>query len=137
MGVLDEIKEAIIAMKKTETPELTQKALNEGLDAEEILNKALIPAMATVGDQYEKGTKFIPEIAPYFWRDIDGSGRVIFLYLLFIRHPNYDYAIHRSRQAELDGEVAYAESPVATPLPHGVSLRIFLAIRFGPVHESA
>lgn len=62
MGVLDEIKEAIIAMKKTETPELTQKALDEGLDAEEILNKALIPAMATVGDQYEEGIKFIPEM---------------------------------------------------------------------------
>jgi 5-methyltetrahydrofolate--homocysteine methyltransferase len=62
VDLLDEIKECIIAMKKTETPGLTQKALNEGLDAEEILNKALIPAMATVGNQYESGEKFIPEM---------------------------------------------------------------------------
>jgi len=62
MGVLDEIKESIIAMKKTESPGLTQKALDEGLDAEEILDKALVPAMDTVGKQYEEGTKFIPEM---------------------------------------------------------------------------
>lgn len=62
MGVLDEIKECIIAMKKTETPALTQKALDEGLEAEEILNNALIPAMAIVGQEYEEGKKFIPEM---------------------------------------------------------------------------
>jgi len=62
MGILDEIKESIIAMKKTEAIEFTQKAIDEGLAAEEVLNKALIPAMSTVGDQYEEGIKFIPEM---------------------------------------------------------------------------
>lgn len=62
MGVLDEVKESIVAMKKTEAPVLTQKALDEGLDAQEILNKGLVPAMDTVGKQYESGEKFIPEM---------------------------------------------------------------------------
>ena len=41
---------------------LTQKALNEGLNAEEVLNKALIPAMNVVGEQYERGERYIPEM---------------------------------------------------------------------------
>ncbi len=62
MSILDEIKESIIAMQREKTRELTQKALDEGIDADTILHKSLIPAMYTVGREYEEGIKFIPEI---------------------------------------------------------------------------
>ncbi len=62
MSILDEIKDSIIAMQSERAKELTQKALDEGLDADVILHKSLIPAMNKVGQEYEEGIKFIPEI---------------------------------------------------------------------------
>jgi 5-methyltetrahydrofolate--homocysteine methyltransferase len=62
MSILDDIKDSIINMKRERTKELTQQALDEGLDAETILHKSLVPAMDTVGKEYEEGIKFIPEI---------------------------------------------------------------------------
>ena len=62
MGILDDIKQSIIEMKRDRARELTQQALDEGLDADKILHESLIPAMDTVGKEYEEGVKFIPEI---------------------------------------------------------------------------
>lgn len=62
MSLLDEIKDSIISMKRDLAKELTQKALEEGIEAGEILHSSLIPAMDTVGKEYEEGIKFIPEI---------------------------------------------------------------------------
>jgi 5-methyltetrahydrofolate--homocysteine methyltransferase len=62
MAILDEIRESIIGMKRDLARELTQQALDEGLEAEKILHESLIPAMDTVGQEYEQGIKFIPEI---------------------------------------------------------------------------
>jgi len=62
MSLLDEIKDSIISMKRDLARELTQKALDEGIDAGVILHSSLIPAMDTVGKEYEEGIKFIPEI---------------------------------------------------------------------------
>ena len=59
--VLEAIKQSIINMEDQKAVELTHKALG-GSSAEEVLNKALIPAMELVGDQYERGEKFIPEM---------------------------------------------------------------------------
>jgi methylmalonyl-CoA mutase cobalamin-binding domain/chain len=42
--------------------ELTKKALDEGLSADEILEKALIPAMAAVGEKYSKKEIFVPQM---------------------------------------------------------------------------
>ena len=42
--------------------ELTEKALEEGIDVEDLLNKTLIMAMRTVGSQFESGEIFIPEM---------------------------------------------------------------------------
>lgn len=61
-GILEEIKDSIISMKRDLARELTQKALDEGMEAGEILHSCLIPAMDTVGKEYEEGIKFIPEI---------------------------------------------------------------------------
>ena len=62
MSLLADIKEGIITMKREIVKELTQKALDEGVDAETILQKSLIPAMERVGKEYKEGIKFIPEI---------------------------------------------------------------------------
>jgi 5-methyltetrahydrofolate--homocysteine methyltransferase len=62
MSVLEKIKESIIAMQRERARELTQNALDEGIDAGTILHTSLIPAMDTVGKEYEEGIKFIPEI---------------------------------------------------------------------------
>jgi len=62
MSLLDEIKDSIISMKRDLARELTQKALDEGMEAGVILHSSLIPAMDTVGKEYEEGIKFIPEI---------------------------------------------------------------------------
>lgn len=60
--ILDEIKDSIISMKRDLARELTQKALDEGMEAGVILHSSLIPAMDTVGKEFEEGIKFIPEI---------------------------------------------------------------------------
>ena len=62
MSILEKIKDSIISMKRDLAKELTQKALDEGMDAGVILHSSLIPAMDTVGKEYEEGIKFIPEI---------------------------------------------------------------------------
>jgi len=59
--ILEEIKNSIVDMEDQKAADLTRKALAD-IPAEDVLNKALIPAMETVGSQYEQGVKFIPEM---------------------------------------------------------------------------
>jgi len=62
MAVLEDLKAAIVDMEVEKVAELTQKALDDGLAAEKILDEALVPAMAIVGEQYERGEKYVPEM---------------------------------------------------------------------------
>ncbi|MCF7792258.1 MAG: corrinoid protein [Victivallales bacterium] len=62
MSLLEDLKDAVIEMEDEKTPELTQKALDEGNTPEAILKKALVPAMDFVGDQFEKGKRYVPEM---------------------------------------------------------------------------
>src|SRR5690606_24961515 len=39
-----------------------EDAVDEGIAAEDILHQALIPAMAAVGQRYEEGACFVPEM---------------------------------------------------------------------------
>lgn len=57
MRILEDLEASVIKMEVEKTAELTQKVLDEGLGAEEILNKALIPAMDVVEEQYEHGKR--------------------------------------------------------------------------------
>jgi 5-methyltetrahydrofolate--homocysteine methyltransferase len=59
--ILESIKQSIIDMEDQKAVVLTRKAL-ESFPAEEILNRALVPAMERVGNDYEEGKKFIPEM---------------------------------------------------------------------------
>jgi len=61
MNILEEIKQSIVSMEEDKARQLTEKAISE-IDAEEILNRALIPALEIVGKEYEEGKKFIPEM---------------------------------------------------------------------------
>jgi methanogenic corrinoid protein MtbC1 len=42
--------------------ELCQRALGEGLKPQEILNRALIPGMAVIGEKFSRGQAFVPEM---------------------------------------------------------------------------
>jgi len=59
--LLEEIKLSIVNMEDHKAVELTRKALAQH-PADEILNRSLIPAMEIVGNEYELGNKFIPEM---------------------------------------------------------------------------
>jgi len=62
MDLLESIKESIIGMDRAKVVELTRKALAEGVKPEKLLYEALTPGMDIVGEEYEKGIKFIPEM---------------------------------------------------------------------------
>jgi len=62
MDLLGNIKQSIIGMDREKVVELTRKALDEGIKPERLLDEALTPGMDVVGQEYEKGIKFIPEM---------------------------------------------------------------------------
>lgn len=62
MAVLNEIGESILAYQPKKAEEYTQRALDEGKSAAEILNDGLIPAMDAVGKKYEAGEIYVPEM---------------------------------------------------------------------------
>jgi len=60
--MLDKIKQAVLAGEMEGIAELTNQALAQGIEAGEILNQALTPAMDIVGREYEDGDRYIPEM---------------------------------------------------------------------------
>ncbi len=62
MSVLDDISESIIDGNKNGAVEGVKKALDEGIAAGTILHEALIPAMTKVGELFEEGEYFVPEM---------------------------------------------------------------------------
>lgn len=62
MSLIEEIREAVIQGQAGVAVEKVQQALNEGESAEAILNQGLISAMQRVGQLFEEGTAFVPEM---------------------------------------------------------------------------
>lgn len=62
MQVLQELKQSVIEGSKTAAQDLTRQALDAGIPAAEILNDALMPAMAEVGALFERKECFVPEM---------------------------------------------------------------------------
>ena len=62
MVELSEIKESLVSMDAARTGELTKAAIDANISAEEILNKGLVAAMQVVGERFEKGEIFLPEL---------------------------------------------------------------------------
>lgn len=58
----EEIKTMIIKGDDDAIFELTKKALAANVPAGEILEKGLIPGLRKVGDLFEKGEYFLPEL---------------------------------------------------------------------------
>ncbi|QTA78985.1 Trimethylamine corrinoid protein 1 [Desulfonema limicola] len=53
---------ALIGCDMAKTTELVNLSLTQGIDAKDILNQGLIPAMDIVGQKMETGEMFIPEV---------------------------------------------------------------------------
>jgi 5-methyltetrahydrofolate--homocysteine methyltransferase len=59
---LDEIKMLVVGGKHKEIESLVQRAIQDGVDLDGIVNRALIPAMDVVGKRFEEGAIFVPEM---------------------------------------------------------------------------
>ena len=62
MDRIDSIYEAVLSGNQAVTEAETRAALEEGVDAETILYDGLVDAMREVGDQFEDGSCFVPEM---------------------------------------------------------------------------
>jgi len=60
--MLDGIREVVTSGRIGDAAEIVNTALVEGLSPEDILNGALIPAMDIVGEEYEAGDRYVPEM---------------------------------------------------------------------------
>jgi 5-methyltetrahydrofolate--homocysteine methyltransferase len=60
--ILKEIFELVIAGQRNDMPDKVKQALEEGIEAEEILNQSLVGAMREVGDRFERGEYYVPEM---------------------------------------------------------------------------
>ena len=60
--ILEQISTAIIEGDLDEISDLTDDALDEGLAADDILNKGLMPGMDHVGVEFRAGNMFVPEV---------------------------------------------------------------------------
>lgn len=59
---LTTIKQALIEGDDKQVADLTRRALDEGFSAESVLNDALIAGMGEVGELFEQGEYFVPEL---------------------------------------------------------------------------
>ena len=61
-AILKEIFELVIAGQRDVMPDKVKQALEEGIEAEEVLNQSLVGAMREVGDRFERGEYYVPEM---------------------------------------------------------------------------
>lgn len=62
MDALTQLQEYVIDGRRKEVIELTQQLIDEGRKPDEILYDGLLPGMKVVGDRFEEGEYFIPEM---------------------------------------------------------------------------
>jgi 5-methyltetrahydrofolate--homocysteine methyltransferase len=60
--ILEQISATIIKGDLDEIEDLTEDALDDGISAEDILNKGLMPGMDHVGVEFKAGNMFVPEV---------------------------------------------------------------------------
>jgi 5-methyltetrahydrofolate--homocysteine methyltransferase len=60
--ILEQISAAVIEGALDEIEDLTEDALDDGISAEDILNKGLMPGMDHVGIEFKAGNMFVPEV---------------------------------------------------------------------------
>ncbi|MFO7671077.1 MAG: corrinoid protein [Bacteroidales bacterium] len=59
---MDDLKNAVINGKRKDVMEIVPQLLEAGVDPVDMLEKALIPAMADVGERFKKNEIFVPEM---------------------------------------------------------------------------
>jgi len=59
---LNDIAKSLVDMDISRTEELTRTAIDAGTPATEILDKGLVAAMQVIGERFEKGEIFLPEL---------------------------------------------------------------------------
>jgi 5-methyltetrahydrofolate--homocysteine methyltransferase len=62
MTILDEIYNTTLRGKHKDMEDLVRKAVDAGEKPNDIINRALSPAMIEVGDKFEKGEYFMPDM---------------------------------------------------------------------------
>lgn len=60
--ILSKLSTAVIAGNFKDMTQLTQEAIDRGLDAQQILNEGLMPGMDHIGVQFRAGNVFVPEV---------------------------------------------------------------------------
>lgn len=58
----DELKNQVLKGKQNTIVDITKKCIEEGEDPKKLLNEVLIPAINEVGDLFEKGKYFLPQL---------------------------------------------------------------------------
>lgn len=61
-GSLGSVKEAVLKGKQRDIVEITKTAVEDGFEPQQILNEALMPAINEVGDLFDKGKYFLPQL---------------------------------------------------------------------------
>ena len=59
---MEKLREYVITGKVNETTERVQQLLQEGQDPDAMMKEAMIPAMDVVGDLFQKGEVYLPEM---------------------------------------------------------------------------
>ncbi|MDE6167966.1 MAG: corrinoid protein [Acetatifactor sp.] len=62
MSILNEISENLQKGKANVVKELVQKAIDDGLDAREILDHGLLAGMDIIGEKFKKNEVFVPDV---------------------------------------------------------------------------
>lgn len=58
----EELSSAVVRGDETKVNALVKKAVREGVEPSDIINKGLIPGMLTVGSRFKSGEMFVPEV---------------------------------------------------------------------------
>jgi 5-methyltetrahydrofolate--homocysteine methyltransferase len=62
MTIIEQLSQAVIAGKSKDARAFTQQAIDEGLKPGYIVDTALVPAMAIVGNKFKNNLIFVPEM---------------------------------------------------------------------------
>ncbi len=62
MGVLEDLYEAVLEGDFDDTAGITQQGLDEGFAPQELIDRAMVPAMSEAGRRFEDDIYFVPEL---------------------------------------------------------------------------
>jgi 5-methyltetrahydrofolate--homocysteine methyltransferase len=62
MTILEQLSQAVTSGKSKDAKAITQRALEEGVRPADLVDQALVPAMAAVGDKFKRNLIFVPEM---------------------------------------------------------------------------